>query len=292
LFGGADHLVALDLSLVMELTQSYLLLVDDVMDRSEQRRGGPTMQLQYWQTIRMTQSGPTTAHASNMLAITVGLMAQHLAAAQLSATAVPAGNIRRAEQLFHRNLLATSSGQIDDMLGSIGQPGDLEQTLYMYGLKSGYYTFINPLQMGAALAGADDAALAALRTLGWHAGIAFQLHDDLLGMFGDVQQTGKSSLDDLREGKLTVLIQHALAHADVAQRQLVQRALGNKKVTVRQRAAVQQVLEVLGSRQYVQDRAAQEMQTALGVLDVQQGWRAEPLGFVRSLLQQLLYRDR
>ena len=93
--------------------------------------------------------------------------------------------------------------------------------------KSARYSVEHPIALGAALAGADDAALRATSAYGLPVGEAFQLRDDVLGVFGDAQVTGKPAGDDLREGKRTVLVIRALARATPAERDLLLRHLGD-----------------------------------------------------------------
>jgi geranylgeranyl diphosphate synthase type I len=93
--------------------------------------------------------------------------------------------------------------------------------------KSAKYTVEHPLLIGATAGGASDEDLEALSRYGLDLGQAFQLRDDLLGVFGDPAATGKPAGDDLREGKRTVLVAHALAGADDAGRELIERRLGD-----------------------------------------------------------------
>ena len=289
MFGGRDHDVALDLAVVMELTQSYLLIVDDVMDQSERRRGGPTLQVQY----RAVLDGPMddTAvrdHNANMLGVNVGLLAQHLAASVLNSLAEAPARVLRAERLYHANVAATGFGQIDDLFQTATREGGVADTLHMYALKSAYYTFINPLQMGAALAGANEAALERLHTFGLRAGLAFQLHDDLLGMFGDDRQTGKSVLDDLREGKMTVLIRHALEHGSSVEKDVILQALGNPQLKMAEHRQVQKLLIKLGTRGHAQKLAEREVASALDVLHAQTAWPKDLAIWLEDLLRYVV----
>ncbi|MGH3114961.1 MAG: polyprenyl synthetase family protein, partial [Gaiellaceae bacterium] len=90
------------------------------------------------------------------------------------------------------------------------------------------YTVTRPLQLGAAIGGGDELLDAALRAFGDAIGLAFQLRDDVLGLFGDPETTGKGALSDLREGKRTVLILRALALASPTERAVLARVLGDR----------------------------------------------------------------
>jgi len=290
MFGGNSHDAALDLALAMELAQSYLLIIDDVMDRSLTRRGGPTIHTEYVAALHTDFPNRNAAHEANMAAVIMGELAQHLASAVLNTVDAPAERVLTAERLFHINLAATGHGQLDDLFSSVGYAQNIEETVAMYVRKTCHYTFINPLQTGAALAGASSDDIEALKTFGIYAGIAFQLQDDDIGMFGKTETSGKSNLDDLREGKLTVLMRHALAHASGSDLPTLQRALGNKRVTQRQHHAVQGILEQIGSREYTQQEMQQANTGAVAVLTMQKHWDETSKLFLRSVLVSLTNR--
>jgi geranylgeranyl diphosphate synthase type I len=124
-------------------------------------------------------------------------------------------------------------GQYLDMLEQARGSGTVESALRVVEYKSAKYTVERPLHLGAALAGAEpgDATAKALTAYGLPLGIAFQLRDDVLGVFGDPAQTGKPAGDDLREGKRTVLVAETLHRTAPAQTDVVQRLLGNPALT-------------------------------------------------------------
>jgi geranylgeranyl diphosphate synthase type I len=111
------------------------------------------------------------------------------------------------------------------------------------------------LQLGFALAGkVDPTLLAACEAFGVPAGIAFQLHDDHLGIFGDIA-TGKSNHDDLREGKFTLMVAHASAQADGGQKKKLQALLGNAEATEDDLKAFRDILLATGADEYCQQQA-------------------------------------
>lgn len=292
MFGGTRQQAGLDLALAVELTQDYLLIVDDVMDRSDQRRGGQTVHRQYQRMLERDYPTRHPVHMANMLAVNAGMITQHLAAQVLSEIDEAPARVVHASQLFQTNVMATGFGQLDDLMNEAGQALDLDGTRRMYILKSSYYSFVNPLQLGAALAGADEAQLLPLRRYGEQAGLAFQLQDDIIGMFGDQNATGKPVMDDLREGKMTFLMRHALAHANDEQLQTLQAALGNPDVTPAQHVVVCALLEQLGSREYVAAEARKAAQAGLDVLAAQTDWDKSARAFLTELLEFVVSRNR
>ena len=134
-------------------------------------------------------------------------------------------------------------------------------------LKSGRYTAERPIQLGALLAGAPTELREELSRYGTAVGEAFQLQDDLLGLFGDPATVGKPVGDDLREGKFTLLIHHALVNGGPADRQLVAGALGDPDLTAAEVARVQAALERTGARRAVTAMIAERLGEARRALE-------------------------
>ena len=137
-------------------------------------------------------------------------------------------------------------------------------TIHRY--KTARYTTEGPLQMGAVLAGAGNDAQKAMSAYALPLGQAFQLQDDLLGVFGKEAETGKSTDADLKQGKRTLLVVKALEWGSAAQRAALQSALGNAAASDEQIAAARQALAASGARRYCQERAimlADEARNAL-----------------------------
>ncbi|MBK5306801.1 MAG: polyprenyl synthetase family protein, partial [Frankiaceae bacterium] len=128
------------------------------------------------------------------------------------------------------------------LLEQVGGGGTVESALRVARFKSAKYTIERPLHLGAVLAGAEPDVLAGYSAYGLPLGEAFQLRDDVLGVFGDPSETGKPAGDDLREGKRTALIAMALREATAAQAAVVRRHLGDPRLDD---AGVTQLREVI-----------------------------------------------
>lgn len=265
----SDELVGANLAVALELIQNYLLIIDDVMDRSDMRRGQPTVHKLYETKLN---SKSTQTHVSDMMAINIGLLGQHLANDLILNCHESDKNIKQTLNLLHQNIIMTVYGQIDDLLSAQHNSLPSQKTIYsIYEAKSSYYTFINPLQMGAALAGkASQALLDTLTEFGKPAGIAFQLKDDILGMFGDSRETGKPNLDDLREGKRTLLIAYTLEGADRKDQAFVLKHLGDSNITIANHRKVCEIIEASGAKQRVEQEAFASAQTAINVINKSQ----------------------
>lgn len=262
---GTDHAEqAIQLGVVLELMQNYLLIVDDVMDKSTLRRSEPTVHELY----RELTADFGGEHEANMVAVNIGVLAQHLANLLLSTIDVPKDRIDVAFRVLHTNIAATGFGQLDDLYQQLGRPVSADDIARKYRLKSSYYTFVNPLQLGFVLAGtATDTKLAACASFGEPAGIAFQLHDDYLGIFGEGSKLGKPSLDDIREGKYTLLMHYALEHAFVDDKKKLESVLGKADANEHDLKAVRKILESTGAKAYCEAQAQAQVDRAKETLN-------------------------
>jgi geranylgeranyl diphosphate synthase, type I len=185
----------------IEMLHTAALIHDDVVDGSPLRRGEPT-------AFRRFAEGPPPAsdRFGRSAAILAGDLAQAIADRLLAASDFDAERLVRAFGHFNRMRIDAVLGEYLDLLAaSTGAASEVE-VRHVGAMKSGSYTVVGPLLIGAALAGSDGALDHVLRAYGEPLGEAFQLRDDVLGTFGDAYATGKDPDDDLREGKQTLLV--------------------------------------------------------------------------------------
>lgn len=247
--GTADGRAGIALGAVLELLQSYLLIIDDVMDRTAVRRGGPALQQYYADEL----ADGVPAHAADMLAICAGLILQHAANLALLELPVPAAYQAAALAVIHRNLLATGLGQCDDLAQRTSAASDEQDVLRTLRLKTSYYTIVNPIQAGFALAGVTDAAaLSAAKRFGEAAGIVFQLQDDFLDVFGTAADLGRPPGSDLREGARTLLLHAALERATAAQRAALEKIVGNRHADEADIRAARDIIAATGAASTLQ----------------------------------------
>lgn len=193
-----------DLGAAFELLHLFALVHDDVMDRSELRRGHPTSHVIAREAHREASALGDPVVFGDSIAVLVGDLVH--SEATLLVGELPA-DVRRA---WRQMMVELVLGQRRDLTGAALGRRDQEHALEVARMKSGSYTVAGPLRMGAMLGGASEDLLDALGRYAHHAGEAFGLRDDVLGMWGDPERTGKSDHDDLDAGKATVLL--ALAH--------------------------------------------------------------------------------
>lgn len=189
-----------DLAAALELLHLFGIVHDDVMDESSSRRGGPSAHVEAAAWHRRCAKVGAGGRFGESLAVLLGDLAH--AVADDIASALPP-----RERSWWRDLsLELIVGQRADLTGAAARRRDVESAALVARLKSSRYTIERPLAFGAAMAGADAAQLAALEAWGEQAGLAFALRDDLLGVWGDPELTGKPVGDDLLEAKPTVIM--------------------------------------------------------------------------------------
>jgi geranylgeranyl diphosphate synthase type I len=229
--GGGDPEDPLvdDLGAAFELLHAFALIHDDVVDDSATRRGRQTMHLDFGDLHHDRDYRGERRRFGEGVAVLVGDLTHVYADVLLEAAPVtvwPLWNELRVE---------LNIGQYLDLLGTARGDTDLGRATRIARYKSAKYTIERPLHLGAAGAGALEARAALFTEYGVPLGEAFQLRDDLLGVFGDPQTTGKPAGDDLREGKRTVLTARAVARAraasDAATVQLLRDRLGERSLT-------------------------------------------------------------
>ncbi len=269
-FGGVRTEEALPLALATELLHTYLLIHDDVMDHADLRRGEPSAQVRFRDAHRARGLAGDAGDFGVSVAILMGDLAQTWAAEQIFALPIEGVLRQELQAAFATMCEEVIAGQYSELLvaGRRSDPGAVreDELLRVLQMKSGRYTAERPIQLGAILAGAPLAATAALRRYGRAVGEAFQLQDDLLGTFGDPERTGKPAEADLKEGKLTFLVHHALTAADPAGRATILAALGRPDLSLKQARTVQCLFETTGARTHVEAMIEQRLKDARDAL--------------------------
>ena len=210
--GDPEDPAVVDAGAAFELLQGFALIHDDVMDGSAVRRGFPSVHRQFVERHGNQQWSGEGRRFGEGVAILVGDLAL-VYADQLLPTGPP-----ELGRLWDELRTELNIGQYLDLLGTATGRTDRANARRIARYKSGKYTIERPLQLGATLAGCHQALAEPLSRYGDPLGEAFQLRDDVLGVFGDSGRTGKPVGDDLREGKPTLLLAVAHERANEAQR--------------------------------------------------------------------------
>lgn len=236
----------------LELLHACALVHDDVMDASDTRRGHPSVHRKFAALHRKNSWTGDPEAFGRAAAILLGDLYLVWADAMLSGSGLAAEVLLRAQPVYDEMRVELIAGEYLDVLakavgGSARSVGDVDRALRVARYKSGKYTIERPLHLGAALAGAGAEITRAYSAYGLPLGEAFQLRDDVLGVFGDPEVTGKPAGDDLREGKRTALIAHAGAAATPAQALVLAQHLGDPHLDPEGVAALRAVIVDTGA---------------------------------------------
>ncbi|MFI8323759.1 polyprenyl synthetase family protein [Streptomyces sp. NPDC085529] len=247
----------------LELFHAFTLIHDDVMDGSDTRRGRPTLH-------RALESGADEASAERFgvnSAILLGDLVMVWSDELLYSSGLEQRQLAAARPLLDAMRTEVMIGQYRDLLATGKPNADVERSLAVIRYKTAKYTVERPLHIGAALAGADQSLLDVCTAYALPIGEAFQLRDDLLGVFGDPSKTGKSTLDDLREGKATALMAHALHAADAEQARVLKSLVGDPDLDEAGAETVRGILRATGAADKVEQMITDRVQRARRVLD-------------------------
>jgi geranylgeranyl pyrophosphate synthase len=281
--GGSEYDKILHLAAAQELLHSSLLIHDDIMDRDYVRYGRDNVAGVYQKNYRHhNQDAGTVDHYAAGAALLAGDLI--LSAAHQFVAAIAFDETRKTQimEIFAASVFEVIGGQLLDTEAAILPFADAD-SLKIARYKTASYSFVGPLCIGAAAAGAPEKTLSELRLLGREVGIAYQLVDDMLGVFGREEDTGKPAVSDLREGKRTYVMQQTMRLSSPGDQKIILRALGNPKASPSDLTAVRHIVEMCGARTLIRNLVAGYRDKALAsldMLDIQES--------ARSALKQLV----
>lgn len=290
--GGKDTKMILEAARAIEMLHAYILIIDDFQDRSVIRRGGPTAHVILSDYHRSHELSGNSEHFGASIAMNAALSGAHAAQMILANLDAPETLRLNVVGIVNRTMMITSHGQTSDIMNEVVASvteADVDRVLEW---KTAHYTILNPLHVGMVLAGADCSATDAITPFAMHAGRAFQITDDILGPFGTEFESGKSPLDDIREGKRTVLSVHALQHTTNGNKNFLIQMLGNANLTQAEFQRCKDILVEAGSYDFARKLAQDYSSKALAALETEQSrWSAEGVAFLRGLSMFLNLRE-
>jgi len=282
----------------LELFHAAALVHDDVIDSSDTRRGESSAHRRFAQRHADRRwAGDSSAFGTSAAILLGDLLlgwSDELLDDALYALGDP-GRARAARRLFNTMRTDVTAGQYLDVLEESAWVERDEQELLAAAervvvYKSAKYSIEAPLQIGAALAGANDTQLETLSAFGLPLGIAFQLRDDLLGVFGDAAVTGKPSGDDLREGKRTMLVALTRSRVSASVRRVFDELLGDPQLSTEQVLMLQGAMRDSGAVEEVEAVIDREVRRANAALD-EASLAPEAIAALRKLTARVTDRD-
>jgi geranylgeranyl diphosphate synthase type I len=251
----------------LEFLQACALIHDDVMDGSDTRRGLPAAHRRFAGLHRGEQWLGSPESFGIGAAILLGDLCLSWADEVLLTAELDRDALQRAKRIYDEMRSELMAGQYLDLLEQACGGGSVDRAMQVVRYKSAKYTIERPLHIGAAIAGAPESIYTAYSGYGLPLGEAFQLRDDVLGVFGDPEQTGKPAGDDLREGKRTVLVALAHERADDSQRGHLRALLGDPGLDTTGVATLRTIIEDTGALASTEQMIDELLERALSSLD-------------------------
>ena len=270
----------------LELLHDFMLIHDDIIDKSDTRRGKPSMHVMLNRQIHKNKN---LKFNGQDMAIVIGDVIYALA---LDAFLSIKENPKRKELALKKLISAalyTESGEFIELLLGIKpiQKVTKNDIYKVYDYKTANYTFASPLTMGATLAGADKKQISKLLEYGMCLGRAFQIKDDIFGTFGELATTGKSNLTDLAEAKKTILIWHAYNNSVSKDKKAIKEILARGSAGRIELKKIRGILLKSGSLHYAKNeikRLLYKSEIILNFLAMKEGYRKTLQEFSRKIL--------
>lgn len=260
--GGDDTATATQLALVVEMIHSYILMIDDIQDNSLSRRGGPAAHVGLAHYHQTEQLAGSDEHFGLSMTLNSLLVGHHEAFELLGQLKVSPSILLAVSNHLHRSLVITGHGQTNDIfnevVGTVSQ-ADINNVLEW---KTAHYTFIAPLQAGMLLAGATPKQCETIVSYARHAGYAFQIGDDVIGLFGKSKELGKNPMDDIREGKRTILTYYALQHTPRPDQNFLLHMLGNTQLSQSEFNRCKEIIKYCGAYDHALASLAERVKLA------------------------------
>ncbi len=286
------------LMLAVELNHKRILMADDVADQDELRHGGPALHIFIARKLReFTQYAhlpeEQLTHIARSYTEVAGIWLHAMIADIMMNLEVSSAQRQQMSRIFlHLTYDMTATGWYTLLDQNFIALSDAREDVFLQGLRlvTGEYTFVSPLLLGATLGEKYAEFEPAFTEYGRNAGILFQITDDLIGLFGDPEKTGKPVGNDLREGKKTLLVQYAAAHASVAERKRLATVLQNPDITADDVSWVQTLVKESGAEKQTRQKAAEYLMVAEEALaDIPE---SPSVDLLREIIRYVLHRSR
>jgi len=248
--GGKEFEKIIKTSVSIELIHIFLLIHDDIIDQDKKRHGVTTIHERYKSIGKKFLKNRDHQHFGNSIGIIVGDMIAALGNKIIYESEFDPSLIVKALARLQHIISCTVIGQTEDIYIENKGKATEKEVLKMYENKTAKYTIEGPLHLGAILAGSDEKLLQVFSEYSIPVGIAFQIQDDILGIFGNEKKLGKSVGSDIRQGKQTILVVKAFEKANANQKKILNDTLGKKDLTAKDLDNFRRVMIETGSLDY------------------------------------------
>ncbi len=252
-------------ALSIELLHDFMLVHDDIIDKSDTRRGKPSMHKIFDKYLRRYKN---IKFKGEDLAVVAGDVMYALAIRAFLSIKVEEKRKEQALRKLMEAAIYTGSGEFLELLYGIKGINDITKAdIYkVYDLKTANYTFATPLAAGAILGGAEDSQVERLFKYGIYLGRAFQIKDDIIGMFGNEKKIGKPSMVDLKEAKKTILVWYAYKHSDKKDKLAIRNIFSKNSVNKKDLLKIRKIVIESGSLDFAKNEVDNLIKKAQKIL--------------------------
>jgi geranylgeranyl diphosphate synthase, type I len=292
--GGREEEKIIDTTVAVELIHAFLLVHDDIIDRDAIRHGVPTLHSRYTDYSKRFFPDKDAEHFGESIALIMGDMLFAFGNDIIFRAPFDKELVFKTLSKLQNIVSFTVIGQARDVYMEYKRDATEEEILKMYVNKTAKYTVEGPLHLGAVLAGATPELLEDLSAYAIPLGIAFQIQDDILGVFGSEERIGKPIGSDIAEGKITLLVSLALKEADNSQRDRLKHILGlGDAMTLDDVAAFRSIMEMSGALAGARSLSIRYIAEGKAALERLRG-KIDPRAheFLSGIAEYMLDRDR
>jgi len=288
-FGGKESASVVSIATSQELLHMSLLIHDDVIDRDYVRYGVDNIAGKYFKAhYAHVADESSRMHYASSAAILAGDLLISGSYRMIAESSASAEAIASVMAIHGRSIFDVAGGELIDTESAFRELGEVDaRTVALY--KTASYTFVSPLTIGATLASASQDTLDKLGRFAQSLGVAYQLRDDVIGIFGDERTTGKPTISDIREGKHTYMVEEFYALATSEQKKRFEQHFGDQAVTQEQADEIKSILIESGALKSTENTISAYMTIAEEELSQIAEGDVQPL---RELIAVVTKRDK
>lgn len=260
--GGKNFKKILPVAAAIEVTHGSILIHDDIIDQDEIRHNQPTVHKQFKLIHIKKHKKGNSEHYGKSMALISGIVGYFGAIKIITDTKFPDKTKVKVLDILSSKMIETGFGEALDVDLAASETVTAKEVNKINELKTSQYTFVGPLTIGGILANANENKLQKFKSFGLPLGAAFQIQDDILGLFGDSKKTGKSAASDIKEGKNTLLYTQALKKLPPTKRKTIKNLWGNRNISDNDAQEARELIKQSGSLVYCQKKAVDHISEA------------------------------
>ena len=289
--GGKEKEKMIKTAVSIELVHEFLLIHDDIIDRDVERHGEDTVNRRYEKIGDKIFSGKDSKHFGVSMAIVIGDIIAAFGNQIIFNSRFNEKLVMKALSSLQSIISYTVIGQVKDFYIEYKGKATEKDIMAMYEYKTAKYTIEGPLHLGALLGGMDKKYLAGLSKYAIPVGIAFQIQDDILGVFGNEEKMGKEVGSDIEEGKITLLVVKAREKADRNQKIILDNLLGKKDLSEKEIKSFRDVIIETGALKYAKEMAGKYVEEGKRVLEKIK-MNKEAKDFLQGMADYMIQREK